>query len=222
MSGHVPLLCIQEIVEGLNSGEIFLTLVQDWHRKDICGSFHFIVQEKTMTGPDEEPLKRQANILPTGKGSTARLGSLAALAVMAIVTYFISHRSPEPVQRQPAGEQTSPAPLTRTGDARSRQHGSKIGFATHEKYIEHYHKHGQEFGSITEEEYLRQAQELRDRPAGGNILEHVRADGVISRYDRASGGFLACNPDGVIRTYFRPNDGEAYFHRQAQRGPERQ
>jgi len=96
-----------------------------------------------------------------------------------------------------------------------------IGFATPQKLHDHFQKHGREFGKITREEYLRRAQELRDRPAGGEVLEAVRKDGVITRFDRKSGAFLACNPDATIRTFFRPNDGERYFWRQARRSPKR-
>jgi pyocin large subunit-like protein len=78
-------------------------------------------------------------------------------------------------------------------------------------------KHRHEFGSISKEQYLLKAQELRDHPAGGDILENVRPDGVITRFDRATGDFIAFNAGGVIRTYFRPNDGEAYFRRQTLR-----
>ena len=92
-----------------------------------------------------------------------------------------------------------------------------IGFASRQKLVEHYEKHGREFGAINQAEYLRQAQALRDRPAGGEVLETVRADGVITRFDRATGAFLAYNPDAIIRTYFKPNDGEAYFRRQSKR-----
>jgi hypothetical protein len=96
-----------------------------------------------------------------------------------------------------------------------------IGFATAQKLHDHYQKHGGEFGKITKEEYLRQAQELRDRTAGGDILEFVRKDGVITRFDRKSGAFLAYNPDATIRTFFKPNDGENYFRRQARRNSNR-
>jgi len=92
-----------------------------------------------------------------------------------------------------------------------------VGFASSRKWIDHYRKHGRGVGSISKEQYLLKAQELRDRPARGDILEHVRRDGVITRFDRESGDFIAFNADGVIRTYFRPNDGEAYFRRQALR-----
>ena len=92
-----------------------------------------------------------------------------------------------------------------------------IGFRTAERLDEHYRKHGREFGSISRDEYLRLAQTLRDRPAGGTVLQAVRRDGVITRFDRASGAFVAFADDGVIRTFFTPNDGERYFQRQARR-----
>jgi pyocin large subunit-like protein len=38
---------------------------------------------------------------------------------------------------------------------------------------------------------------------------------VISRFDKATGSFIAFNADGTIRTFFRPVDGENYFRRQA-------
>lgn len=92
-----------------------------------------------------------------------------------------------------------------------------IGFRSRRQLEEHYEKHGREFGAISQAEYLRQAQTLRDSPAGGDILEAVRSDGVTTRFDRQSGAFLAFNDDFTIRTFFRPNDGERYFKRQLNR-----
>lgn len=114
------------------------------------------------------------------------------------------------VNHHPSSSQTS-SPTT----DRAR---TTIGFASEAKLQEHYEKHGSEFGSITIEEYLRQAQTMRDRPVGGDLLEFTRADGVITRYDRDSGAFLAFDADGTIRTYFKPNAGERYFLRQRDRG----
>ncbi len=94
---------------------------------------------------------------------------------------------------------------------------SDIGFRSMRKLKEHYVKHGREFGDISQDEYLRRAQILRDRPAGGPILEDVRRDGVVTRFDKDGGSFLAANADKTIRTFFRPNDGEEYFRRQARR-----
>ena len=93
------------------------------------------------------------------------------------------------------------------------------GFRSRRLFEEHYAKHGREFGNISPQEYLARAQALRDAPAGGPILEAVTPDGIISRFDRRSGAFGAYNPNRTIRTFFIPNTGERYFHRQAlQRG----
>jgi pyocin large subunit-like protein len=91
------------------------------------------------------------------------------------------------------------------------------GFRSRAQFDEHFAKHGREFGNISQEEYLRLAQELRDAPAGGSVLEIVKADGVVTRFDRRSGAFGAYNRDRTIRTFFKPNDGERYFRRQANR-----
>jgi pyocin large subunit-like protein len=135
-----------------------------------------------------------------GTGSRrALLGiGLLALAVLALRL---------PSRQQPAQQ---PPP--------SRVEHRAVGFESHEKLVAHYRKHGAEFGGISQEEYLRLAQNLRDRPAGNGVLESVREDRVVTRFDRASGAFLAANPDLTIRTFFKPNDGEAYFVRQGRRG----
>ena len=91
------------------------------------------------------------------------------------------------------------------------------GFRSPQQFNEHYQKHGREFGAITQAEYLRLAQELRDAPVGGPILEAIKPGGVISRFDRRNGAFGAYNRDRTIRTFFIPNDGERYFIRQAKR-----
>jgi pyocin large subunit-like protein len=89
------------------------------------------------------------------------------------------------------------------------------GFRSQAQFDEHYQKHGTEFGNISQSKYLRLAQELRDAPVGGPVLEIKRQDGQFSRFDRRHGYFGAYNPDRTIRTFFIPNDGERYFQRQA-------
>lgn len=94
---------------------------------------------------------------------------------------------------------------------------STVGFGSADQLADHYAKHGAEFGAVDEAAYLRLAQGLRDAPVGGEVREIVRTDDVTTRFDRATGAFLAFGGDGVIRTFFRPADGEAYFLRQADR-----
>jgi pyocin large subunit-like protein len=134
----------------------------------------------------------------------------AALGAVAIFLYWshVSERGAHDAARRPSVELTQ---------SRDQGWGATIGFASERRLDEHYEKHGSEFGRLTKHEYLQQAQALRDAPAGGPILESVRGDGVVTRYDRETGAFIAYNPDGVIRTYFKPNDGERYFRRQAER-----
>ncbi len=118
----------------------------------------------------------------------------------------------------PAGTRTAdsaaaaPAP---SANANAPGWGADVGFRSRAHLAEHFAKHGAEMGASSAADYLRQAQSLRDRPAGGDVLELRRADGAVCRFDRASGAFLAANADGTIRTFFKPRNGERYFERQA-------
>jgi pyocin large subunit-like protein len=91
---------------------------------------------------------------------------------------------------------------------------TKIGFGSQRMLTDHYRKHGREFGKISKDEYLLMAQDLRDRPLDMKILETVRRDGMITRFDRRTGAFIAFERNLVIQTFFRPAEGEKYFHRQ--------
>lgn len=93
------------------------------------------------------------------------------------------------------------------------------GFTSTRSLDEHFAKHGAEFGKITKAEYLEMAQSLRDAPLSKEVLEAKRADGVITRFHKKKGWFLAFNANRRIRTFFIPNDGERYFRRQAARTP---
>ncbi len=136
----------------------------------------------------------------------------AALAAAAIFLYWthVSDRGARDVVRSPAVTDQ------RTPDTRGW--GVGVGFADQRRLDEHYEKHGAAFGRITRQDYLHQAQLLRDAKAGDPILETVRSDGVVTRFDRQTGAFIAFNSNGVIRTFFKPNDGERYYRRQAERG----
>ena len=115
-----------------------------------------------------------------------------------------------------------PAPALAAGAAATAERDtSTIGFRSRSLLAEHHKKHGAEFGKVTQTEYLRLAQKLRDRPTSDDVVEAKRADGVITRFERSTGAFIAFNRDLTIRTFFKPSDGEAYFRRQARRDPPR-
>lgn len=137
------------------------------------------------------------------------------LAVLVAGAVWITRQSwagPGNVRSTPA----VPAPTAPAAPAAPTQ--AVVGFRDRAHLREHFQKHGAEFGAGSESEYLRLAQSLRDRPAGGEVLEAVRTDGVITRFDRSTGAFLAFDRDRTIRTFFRPNDGERYYTRQLARG----
>jgi len=144
----------------------------------------------------------------------------AALAVVAILLYWtqVSERGGRVSSRDLAPTGTVEATVQEPGAARGW--GAAVGFADARRLDEHFEKHGAEFGRITKQDYLRQAQLLRDARLGDPILETVRRDGVVTRFDRQTGAFIAFNSNGVIRTFFKPNDGERYYRRQAERGRE--
>ncbi|MBL8979814.1 MAG: hypothetical protein JNM53_15465 [Gemmatimonadetes bacterium] len=146
--------------------------------------------------------------------SPQRMARLALALLVALGVWFYNHgRRGSPAPAEPA----APPVVVEAPPAPGHP---EIGFRSRTALTEHFAKHGAEFGQITEGEYLRRAQALRDRPAGGEILEARRSDRVVTRFDRGTGDFLAFDPDYTIRTYFRPNDGEAYFRRQARRLPD--
>ena len=93
----------------------------------------------------------------------------------------------------------------------------KVGFTSKAALDEHFNKHGKEFGDISKDEYLHRAQVLRDGILSADVVQFRRADNVITKFDRKSGGFIAFNRDLTIRTFFKPNDGERYFNRQKTR-----
>ena len=122
-----------------------------------------------------------------------------------------------PTSTKPA---TPPTPATRPATTslvsnRSDSRLRSIGFRSQSRLDDHFAKHGREFGSITETQYLSMAQDLRDAALSKTVIEATQANGSISRFDRATGGFLAFDRDLTIRTFYRPNDGEAYFRRAA-------
>jgi len=165
--------------------------------------------------------------------SSARRRTRTGIPVAVFVALFAaalswrsSHRSAaRPDASTSAGQQGVTAPATVSPSktpgqpAGRRDPANSVGFSSRAHLVEHFKKHGAEFPGASVEIYLSAAQSLRDAPLGETVLEVRRRDGVVTRYDRSDGAFIAVNRDGTIRTFFRPNDGEAYFRRQASRTP---
>jgi Bacterial TSP3 repeat len=79
------------------------------------------------------------------------------------------------------------------------------------RWLPHFEKHAAEFGYRTPVEYLRGARDLVTR---GGVQTFTRANGDKLFYDAARNEFAVVKPDGILRTYFRPKDGIAYWNSQ--------
>lgn len=141
--------------------------------------------------------------------------AVVACVTLALLTSCkVADKPASAIQSTSAGQVPASGPIAATPGTLVQ---TAIGFRSSNNLDEHFAKHGAEFRGMSKSRYLLAAQTLRDSPVGGDIEEIVRADGVASRFDKASGAFIAFNRDGTIRTFFKPNDGESYFRRQAQR-----
>lgn len=85
-------------------------------------------------------------------------------------------------------------------------------FRNSEFLTEHYEKHGKEMGFSSKEEYQAAASAVVTNADALHKIEAEDNDDVY--YLEASNEFVIVSTDGFIRTYFKPNDGIAYFNRQ--------
>lgn len=77
---------------------------------------------------------------------------------------------------------------------------------------EHFEKHGREMGFGSPEEYLAGANATIQN---SNVLHKTeKEDGDDVYYVEATNDLVIVSADGYIRTYFRPEDGIAYYNRQ--------
>ena len=85
-------------------------------------------------------------------------------------------------------------------------------FRSDELLEEHYEKHGREMGFASPEEYLAGANAVIRH---SDVLHKIeKEDGDDVYYLEVTNDFVIVSTDGYIRTYFRPEDGIAYYNRQ--------
>ena len=77
---------------------------------------------------------------------------------------------------------------------------------------DHFQRHGADFLAKDPEDYARQARMLYINRGQYQMKED--ADGTLRIYDAATNTFGAYNADGTTKTYFKPDNGQAYFDRQ--------
>jgi len=78
-------------------------------------------------------------------------------------------------------------------------------FATDAQLQGHFGDHGRDFGAKTPGEYQQQADTFLNGPRASGVLEKVRPNGDIVRYNPATEEFGVAQGNGTIRTYFKPD-----------------
>jgi filamentous hemagglutinin len=91
------------------------------------------------------------------------------------------------------------------GQVASIAGGAPGRFADNAKLIDHFNRHGADFGATSAAQYERAADGFLSGTRGTGVLEKVRPNGDIVRYDPATEAFGIIKPDGTIRTYYKPD-----------------
>ncbi|MDE6024937.1 MAG: hypothetical protein K2G45_05725 [Lachnospiraceae bacterium] len=89
---------------------------------------------------------------------------------------------------------------------------SDINFRSEKLLNEHYQKHGIEMGFSSASEYEAAARRVVENSKSLHKTEAEDGDDVY--YLESSNELVIVSTDGYIRTYFKPNDGIAYYNRQ--------
>lgn len=93
----------------------------------------------------------------------------------------------------------------------------EVRFETPEKMQKHYDKHIDKYGNISISEYIALANELVNAKDTDDIERIVRSDESTAIYRFSTNDFLVITKDGYIRTFFKPDDGEAYCREEHER-----
>ena len=81
------------------------------------------------------------------------------------------------------------------------------------RFADHYGRHAKEWSpALTEEQYVAKARELLSAPPDANIEGFVSESGqYIFKYNNATNEFAIGRSDGLISTFYKPDDGRAYW-----------
>jgi len=104
--------------------------------------------------------------------------------------------------------------------------GTVYGFIDRFERENHFQDHEVEFGGQfrTATDYESAAIAFLTVPMTDTMLECVRRNGDVLRYDTATNTLAICNRDGILKTFYRPDpkyhlerDNLAYFEEQCKK-----
>jgi hypothetical protein len=82
---------------------------------------------------------------------------------------------------------------------------SSATFADTAKLQDHFSRHGSDFGATTATQYQGQASQFLTSARPNEVLEKVRSNGDVVRYNPTTEEFGVISANGSIRTYYRPD-----------------
>lgn len=85
-------------------------------------------------------------------------------------------------------------------------------FESEEMHTAHFEKHKDSYPGFSESAYINSAHSLLSAALADSVVEElIRSDGSISRYDFKNNDFVVVTHTGVIKTFFKPKEKEAYW-----------
>ena len=91
---------------------------------------------------------------------------------------------------------------------------SKTVFQSASHLADHFNRHAAKLGFKTQRQYLNGARNLLSKRAGGSIQQFMSGDGWLFKYNSVTNEFVILSNKGTISTYFKPDNGIAYWNQQ--------
>lgn len=156
---------------------------------------------------DEEPATwittENGHKVPLDKNGTAIAGGGGTLAGKDF-SEASSSEKPQGEAKEESQESGQSSTVPSKVSARGKNDPPK-GFATEERKEYHYDKHVIKdnavlYRGMTIEEYDEHAKEFLSKPCGGSIDGYATEDGVVCRFDSATGEYAKGVPGGIMKT----------------------
>ena len=93
---------------------------------------------------------------------------------------------------------------TVTAKILARESEQVAKFADEAKLIDHFMRHGADFGAKSAAAYAKQADSFLTGSVSKDVLQKVRANGDVVRFNQSTNEFGVLSSNGSIKTYFKP------------------
>ena len=105
-----------------------------------------------------------------------------------------------------SSEQSAADDVSETGEY------TEYWFRTKKLRDQHYEKHGIDMGFANADDYRKAASDVVNSPDALHKTEKEDGDDIY--YIESTNEFVVVSTDGYLRTYFKPDNGKAYYDKQ--------